>query len=81
MTSSQILPYSFDSQGVSVHEYHSEMSVTDWFRITMDHMVGSDWSTGGMHVTGTSNRLFGRGPMRRSFSRVCAYDLGIIRLD
>ena len=29
------------------------MSGSNWSRLTMDHMIGSDWSIGDVHVTGT----------------------------
>ena len=35
-----------------MHGYHSDMRVCDWSTITTDHAIGSDWSTGGVHVMG-----------------------------
>ena len=29
------------------------MPSSDWSILTMDHMMGSDWSIGGVHVMGT----------------------------
>ena len=31
------------------------MSVYDWLKITMDHMMGVDWPMGNVHVTGDTS--------------------------
>ena len=32
------------------YEYHSDMLSHDWSKITMHHVMGSDWPTKGVHV-------------------------------
>ena len=52
ITSIQIKPHSFVVAKGHPHMNTTLTSVWDWFKITTGHMMGSDWFTRGVYVTG-----------------------------
>ena len=53
ITSIKIRPLVIQLQKRGVeYEYHSDLSSSDRSRITMDHLIWPDWSSGRVHVTG-----------------------------